>query len=601
MKTLLIFPPQWTPMNPHFSIATLVGQLRKNNYEVKIRDLNIEFYRKVLTKEYLQKSIDKAFALQEYLFESLLKEYTDDKIEADYSEDFKKELVRYTKIKEFKEKRMYEVENIPEAIEESVSIMTCKEKFYEPELLIETLNNIDKALELASLPYYPALLEFHNYSNPFFKLTFDSIKEHCLDRSTNMFYDYYEEMIQSIIDENADLIGISVNSSTQIIPGLTLAMMLKQRTNAHINIGGNFFGRVVEELSGKPEFFEMFCDSLIIEEGEKPIVELAKCLEGKIGMDKVPNLIYLDNGIVKVNEKTVPLKLNELHCQDLDGFPLDLYLTPDIVLSIQSSRGCYWQKCSFCDHYFGQNVNVKDIDILINEIKEVQRKYNISYFEFVDESISPGYLKLMSTRIMQEGLEINWFNNARLETEFTKELLQNANDAGLRMVLWGVESGSDRIMQLINKGINLDKRFDVLRDSIDSGIWNFAFIFFGFPTETYEDALKTIEMICNNTDIICCYGKSIFTLGKHTRLRDDPDKFGITDIVKNQDEFSPSYEFKTSSGLTPKEVNQVAGLCTEKCNEAYGNPLWMYIRYREVLFLYVSKYGAKAVQDCKIA
>jgi len=175
-----------------------------------------------------------------------------------------------------------------------------------------------------------------------------------------MFYDYYEEMIQSIIDENADLIGISVNSSTQIIPGLTLAMMLKQRTNAHINIGGNFFGRVVEELSGKPEFFEMFCDSLIIEEGEKPIVELAKCLEGKIGMDKVPNLIYLDNGIVKVNEKTVPLKLNELHCQDLDGFPLDLYLTPDIVLSIQSSRGCYWQKCSFCDHYFGQNVNVKE-------------------------------------------------------------------------------------------------------------------------------------------------------------------------------------------------------------------------------------------------
>ncbi|HBH18927.1 MAG TPA: hypothetical protein DDX14_08360 [Cyanobacteria bacterium UBA9579] len=337
-----------------------------------------------------------------------------------------------------------------------------------------------------------------------------------------------------------------------------------------------------------------------MEEGEKPIVELAKYVEGKIPIEQVPNLLYLKDDKVKINEKTAPLKLNEMHCQDLDGFPLDLYLTPDIVLSIQSSRGCYWQKCSFCDHYFGQNVNTKDINILINEMKTVQEKYGISHFEFIDESISPAYLKMMSSKIIQEGLEVNWFNNARLETEFSKDLLQLASQAGLKMALWGLETGSERIMKLINKGIDFHKRLDILKDSYDAGIWNFAFIFFGFPTETHEEALMTIDMLCNNTDIVNCYGKSIFTLGKHTRLQDEPEKYGITEIMASQDEFSPSYTFKTSTGLDERGISQVANLCTERCNVAYGSPLWMYIRYREIFFLYVCKYGAKEVNECRV-
>ena len=123
------------------------------------------------------------------------------------------------------------------------------------------------------------------------------------------------------------------------------------------------------------------------------------------------------------------------------------------------------------------------------------------------------------------------------------------------------------------------------------------YIFFGFPTETYQDAMETIKIISENSDIISSYGRSVFTLGKHTRLRDDIEKYSITKILENEEEFSPSYQYETSIGMNSQKINEVAGLCTQVCNRAYKNPLWMYLRYREILFLYISKYGAKALKN----
>ena len=121
------------------------------------------------------------------------------------------------------------------------------------------------------------------------------------------------------------------------------------------------------------------------------------------------------------------------------------------------------------------------------------------------------------------------------------------------MVLWGLESGSDSVMELINKGIDTDKRLKILKDSNDAGLWNFAFIFFGFPTETKEDARKTIKMLCENNDIIHSYGRSVFTMGKHTKLKDEPEKYGITAVYPAVDEFSPTYTFDCI-GMTKKSL-----------------------------------------------
>ena len=58
MKTLLIFPPQWMPLNPHFALPTLLGQFEGTEYEAKVFDLNIDFYNKILTSKYVRTSYE---------------------------------------------------------------------------------------------------------------------------------------------------------------------------------------------------------------------------------------------------------------------------------------------------------------------------------------------------------------------------------------------------------------------------------------------------------------------------------------------------------------------------------------------------------------
>jgi len=600
MKAILVFPPQWSPLGPHFSLASLYSQLVNNGHEVNIRDLNIEFYDEILKKGHLVTCLDNSLKSFDKLFKELAEEHNKYKKSNNYPETFKKKLAKYTKLQEIKEKRLKEFESVIDFIDEAVSIMRDKDKFYDPQLLIKALNTIDVALEITSSPFYPSYMHLNDYNSPFFKLTFESIKEHCLDRKTNMFYEFYERIIPGLLAENPDFIAISINSSSQIVPGLTLAMLLKAKKKCHVNIGGNFWGRIVESLLECPEFFELFADSITVEEGEKPIIEFARYIEGKLKIDDVPNLMFSENGVVKITPKTVPFTLNEIYPPNLEDFPLHLYLSPDIVLSVQSSKGCYWKKCSFCDQDFGQNFSIKDVDKFANELKYLKTKFNISHFEFIDESVSPIYLESLSKKLSEEDIDVNWFINARLEKEFTPELLKQARDVGLRMMLWGFESGSNRVMRLINKGIDIDKRLEILKTAIDNDIWNFAYIFFGFPSETKEEGLETIKIISENTDLISSYGRSIFTLGKHTKLRENPEKFSITKILENSEEFSPSYQFETSVGMNSKEISEMAHLCTQKCNEAYNHPLWMYLRYREVLFLYICKYGADVVRNTNI-
>ena len=240
--------------------------------------------------------------------------------------------------------------------------------------------------------------------------------------------------------------------------------------------------------------------------------------------------------------------------------------------------------------------NIKNLDKLIEEIKYFKENYGISKFEFIDEAISPSYLKEMSQRLIDEKIDIQFFCDARLETGFSKEVLELANKAGLKMVLWGYESGSRKIMDLINKGIDVENRLKILRDAREAGIFNFAFIFFGFPAETKEDAMMTIDEICSNTDIINTYGKSQFTMGKHTKLREAPEKYGVVGETYQEAEFSPTYHYE-AIGMTKKELNEVMNLCTQRANEAYGNALVFHLLSREIMLLYLSKYGIDEV--CK--
>lgn len=602
--TVLIFPPQWTPQNPHFAITQLSGHLRSHGWKVKVKDLNVEFYDHVLTPEFLEYTRNRLAMNYDFLLtQARLKSMMGDK-----SLDANIEAMRLLAMDDFARENGHLLDRLPGLILDAKETLRDPRRFYNPMLLLDAFFAIDKALEMISLPFHPARISFNDFVQPHLLLATAHLIQHASDRSSNLFYNFLESKIPEILEMNGNLIGVSINSFSQVLPGLTLAMMLKKAVGdrAVVNVGGNFFGRVKDTLQKRPEFFENFCHCLSMGEGERQTLAMVEELAGGGGFARVPDVLYYTpgkagkKGKVKYTFPQEPEKLDNIGFQDLEGLPLPLYFSPDLVLCMQSSKGCYWGKCTFCDTDFGIKKDIKKLDRLLDEMTYLREKYGVRHFEFIDESIRPSYMREMAQQIKARGLDVRWFSNGRLEEEFTGELLHKLHDGGLTMVLWGFESGSRRILDLINKGIDQDGRYEILKNSSQAGIWNFAYIFFGFPGETREEAGQTIDAIVEHNDVIDSYGRSIFTLGKHSLLCIDAKKYGIFDIVEDMEELSTNLHYKTTTGMNDDEIDEMMKECTKVCSQAYDFTLWYYLRYRENIHLYLSKYGKDYVKNYKV-
>ncbi|MDQ7822612.1 MAG: radical SAM protein [Candidatus Eremiobacteraeota bacterium] len=592
LRSLLVFVPQWIPLNPHFSLCQLAGHLRGEGHDVLVEDLNIGFYRHVLTPEYLTYSMAKAENVHEYLNEKLAMGVA----RGERGEKACFESARFLEIDRYLEGRMEEYHHLLMALPDAISVFDERERFYRPFELVKAFIAVDKALEVVSLPYFPARIKFNDFFTPLFPLTMQGLINFTTDKDENLFYRFLSREATRLLGLEARLIGISINSPTQLFPGLTLASMLMKRKppGTFLALGGNYFTRLSEVLSAHREFFTLFADAVVLGEGERPLCKLIDELEKSHGaplLSAVPSLVYIDGEEPRATPRGAPLSLNELHMQDLVGLPMGDYFVPDPVISVQSSKGCYWQKCTFCDTDFGITPDVKAPDRLMAEVRLLRHRFGITHFEFIDESILPQYMEEFSKRLLAEKLDIAWFSNGRTEEAFTEGRLRLFRESGLLMILWGVESGCRRIMDLVNKGVHFDKRLEILRRSAAAGIWNFAYIFFGFPTETEAEAAETISLIRDHTDIIHSYGRSIFTLGKHSKLREKSMLRGLIHVIHDDMELSTSLAYESTSGMAPLDIMKVAEICKYACAEKYGEPLWMYLRYREVLFLYLRHCG----------
>ena len=107
------------------------------------------------------------------------------------------------------------------------------------------------------------------------------------------------------------------------------------------------FYRLVDNLRRCPWLFDLV-DDFVVFEGETALLELVNQMDGKRDFSKVPNLIYRQNGKITVNQPFYSENINQLTAPNYDGFPLDLYLSPEPVLPVQFSRGCYYKDCAFC-------------------------------------------------------------------------------------------------------------------------------------------------------------------------------------------------------------------------------------------------------------
>lgn len=599
-KALLIFPPQWAVHGPHFALRGLAGHLRGKGIEVALRDLNIEFFDEMLTPNALRLASGRLKVIEDYTGSQYA---IQEKLGA-MTRQTLIDLQRHRAWLAWKASNPGLADQLPKQVLDAKETFRDPRRFYNPDFLAEAFAVLDSALELISLPFHPAKVSLNFFEQPDCPLEIESIINFTGDVKNNLFYEFYEERVPGLLAEQPHYIGISINAFSQVLPGLTLARMLKQQApdSVHIGIGGNFFERVVDTLLERPLFFRTFADSVATGEGEYTVEQLVMALHDGRSLAEVPNILYhdRDEDVVRATPHKPPPVMDEVGIQDLAGLPMDRYFCPEPVLTIQAGKGCYWARCTFCDSYVGVTPDTKGLDRLVREIRHLRDAYGIRHFQFIDEAIDPARMRQIAERFIEEDLDIEWFCNGRLENRFTADLMHLLFASGLRMVLWGVETGSRRIFKLIRKGVDYDKRIPLLKNAADAGVWNFAYIFFGFPSETYEEALQTVDLICENTDVIHSYGKSIFTLGKHSPLFKDAAKLGLVDMYENREELSTNLHYRDTRGMSDDQLAEAAQICTRRCAKAYGFGVWFLLRYREFIHLYLAKYGLDKVAQMKM-
>ena len=334
MKVSLLFPPTWHPSQPYLSLPSLTGFLAQAGVtNVTQRDLGIELLDEVVTKSYgaglYQELLDKKHSLE--------RERT-----GETGPGSAEHLARVT---ESLDRFPYLIDRI-----ELAKDTLRSEGFYDMEAYRESLFLIDKWLEVLSTVYFPTRLtvvdnQFSTYSIYSSKDLMKVIR----DEQQNPYIKLFRErFLPSIIADRPELIGVSITATSQIIPGLTLCRLIKETApDIHLTIGGSIFTRLVDNLRRCPTLFDI-TDDIVVFEGETALLELVNQMAGKKDFSRVPNLIYRENGKIHVNQPFYSENVNQLPAPNYDGFPLGRYLSPEPVLPVQFSRGCYYKDCAFC-------------------------------------------------------------------------------------------------------------------------------------------------------------------------------------------------------------------------------------------------------------
>ena len=323
-------------------------------------------------------------------------------------------------------------------------------------------------------------------------------------------------------------------------------------------------------------------------------------IAGDRKLEDVHSLVYADaDGNAVTNERAPCLNLDEVAFPDFDGYDFSKYFSPETVIPVQLGKGCYWGKCTFCDFYTGQQkFDMKSVIRAVDEVEYLSERYGSKLFNFVDEAVPPKFYNEFAKEVKRRGLEIYYYSFARLEKAFTADVLQNLYESGARFFMWGYEAESERVMKLMNKGIDLSYRKKILTDARDAGLWNLCTFLLGFPTETSEELQSTIDMIYNHELVNTCT-PSNFALKKNSILKDNTESVGITDFTENG-ELHISYKY-LSNTQTMEEVKFKRNTFEKKYLEDTQDRLFAHsFTESDSILMYLVKHGRDYVRDYRL-
>jgi len=587
MKVLLLFPPDWLPSEPYLSLPSLTSVLRPAGHDVVQKDINVEMYDLFFSAGFLDFAAERIGRELHHL-----KHVKGQRALDEEEQTLMDQLLACTPEL---------LAQLKGDIDKAKTILRS-EAFYEIDNLEWATNCLHETMGYISLAYYPAQICFPPIETDLVYKPFMSseILEALDDDQINVYRDVYRRLIYPVMEkQRPGVVGISVVQQKQLISTFTFCKMIKQDfPDTHITLGGNIITRLRDVFKEAGSLFEYF-DSAVVYEGENAFLQLIDAIENKSGFSGLPNLIYKDEQGIHVNKEVRSEDLSQLPPPDFDGLPLDKYFIPELILPYLATRGCYWGRCTFCDHFQGyvEGFRTKQVDQIVEEIEFLKKKHGTRFFHFTDESYPPALFRKLSKQLIEKKSNIVWTTHMRFEESLLdEEVWKDVWDSGCRYLHFGYESGNQRVLKLMDKATDLDAIQTNLKMSSDAGIWNHIMGFFGFPGETLDEVGDSKDFVQKNRSHIHSLGFMTFVLGKYSPIAFEPEKYGVSYYKNPEWDLALDYYFTVEKGLSIQEALDVFEEFEQK-----HDPKWdLRTCVREYIFLYVERFGTNKLSQLEM-
>ena len=347
-----------------------------------------------------------------------------------------------------------------------------------------------------------------------------------LGRSANSFDELYQSLqnsytyVDNILIEllkqhiqnvQPQLAAISIPFPGNLYAGLRCAQWIKQHyPSVKVCMGGGFPNTELRSLSDT-RIFE-FVDFITLDDGEAPIENLLHYIQGnKTAAELKRTFILQDEKVTYINNAAcTDYRQGQVGTPDYSDFYLDKYISAIEIINpmhslwsdgrwnkLTMAHGCYWGKCTFCDISLPYIKNYEPLtaSILCDRMEEQMAQTGQSGFHFVDEAAPPALMRSLALEIIKRKLTVSWWTNIRFEKSFTRDLCLLLKASGCIGVSGGLEVASDRLLQLIQKGITVSQVAKVNKHFTEAGIMVHAYLMYGFPTQTAQETIDSLEMV----------------------------------------------------------------------------------------------------------
>lgn len=369
---------------------------------------------------------------------------------------------------------------------------------------------------------------------------------------------WYDDVEKELAKRKPNVVGITSTTLTYK-PALRIAKIAKRVCpEAKTILGGchvTFWD--FEALRECPH-----ADIIVRKEGEITLLEVMKCFDRGDSLRNVLGITYRDKGeIIRNPDRPYIGNLDKLPFPAHDLLPIErLRKAGTLIFPVITSRGCiFW--CDFCTavRMFGRKYRTRSPKNIADELELLEKEFSAEEIAFCDDLFTLDQTRVLKLcrEIKERNLKIRWTCGTRVDM-VTKDLLRTMKEAGCIGVWFGVESGSQRLLNDMHKGISVDQTIKAFKWAREIGLRTLAQVIIGFPGEDRETAWETIRLVEKiSPDEVGFY--NVATPFPGTPLYDQVVKNGwlrVTDFEK-YDTTKPIFETPL---LSMKEIEKIREL-----------------------------------------